>query len=59
MNKVPAIRALRLDDQYYCYDAYTNTVLNVSPQHYIELLELSKIGTQVFLGKNTEPLKIT
>lgn len=44
ISDIPIIKTFIKDDKYYCYDTYTNSLLNVSKEIYIEICKMKEIG---------------
>ena len=44
VNDIPVIKTFVFEDKFYCYDTYTNSLLNVTKEIYLEICELKKIG---------------
>ena len=44
VNDIPVIKTFVLEDKFYCYDTYTNNLLNVTKDIYLEICKLKKLG---------------
>lgn len=42
VNDIPVIKTFVLEDKFYCYDTYTNSLLNVTKEIYLEICKLKK-----------------
>lgn len=49
---LPIIKLFQNENQYYVYDTFTNSILHISKEHYIDLKKLSKIGIKDYLSQN-------
>lgn len=56
-NDIPIIKTFIHKDKCYFYDAYTNKLLNVSTEQFMEICELQKIGLNKYknLNKTNKP----
>lgn len=54
MKDIPVMKTFFTDGRYYLYDTYTNWLINVQKEHYIELNQLQKVGINQYksLGHN-------
>lgn len=54
-NDSPIIKLFLFNDKYYCYDAYSNSLLEISKDIFVELNRLIKLGISSCLnsGKNS------
>lgn len=55
ITDIPVIKLFMHNNRYFLYDCYTNSLLEVERDHYIELCSLNKIGTSLYkkLNKDT------
>jgi len=55
----PVIKTFIDDGRYYLYDTYTNRLINIQKEHYIELSQLQKIGIEQYraLARCDKPYK--
>ena len=37
VNDIPVIKTFVFEDKFYCYDTYTNSLLNVTKEIYLEI----------------------
>lgn len=45
LNDIPVLKTFIKDKNFYCYDTYTNQLLKVSKEVFLEICELEKVGT--------------
>lgn len=48
-NDSPVMKIFIHNNKYYLYDTYKNRLFEISPEHYIELQKLSRIGISEYL----------
>ena len=53
-NDVPVMKIFTCDGRYYLYDTYTNRLLHISKEYYIELNILSRIGVAAYRESRKE-----
>ena len=49
MNDVPVIKTFIEDGKYYLYDTYTNRLIEVNHEQFIELGRLKNIGISAYV----------
>ena len=56
---IPVIKTFIVDGSYYLYDTYTNRLINIQKEHYVELNRLQELGIDRYksLGLCDKPYK--
>lgn len=56
---IPVIKTFIVNGSYYLYDTYTNRLINIQKEHYVELNRLQKLGIEQYksLGLCNKPYK--
>lgn len=44
ITDIPVIKKFIVNGAYYLYDTYTNRLINIQREHYIELGKIQKLG---------------